>query len=170
MVTSIPMWKASFLLAPLLAGCVEETRPERYPVLGRVTFEGAPVSDGTVMFHHRDTTAGGKIGADGRFRVTGAGLKPGTYHVAILPPDPFLNSPPNFRDGPPRQRPEFPEFPQKYRSPLSSGIEVVVEETDNYFQLSMLKPTPEEIAAEDEKAQRGRQDDAGQQETLEPLE
>lgn len=144
----VPVPIVLLVFAAALAGCGEPPRPTHYPVRGQVTFEGKPVSGGTVMFHHRDRAGGAAIGSDGSFSVSGAGLIPGEYYVSVTPPDPF-DTPPTYRpDGVPREPREFPNFPQKYRTPLDSGLEAVVEEKENYFQFVMVKQTDDESADE----------------------
>lgn len=127
-------------LLSLLAACSgcgrERPPPTSFPVSGLVTFEGQPITGGTVTFYHRSRNGGGLIGTDGRFSVNGDGLPPATYYVAITPPDPFASPP--VPGAAPRERPQFPEIPEKYRTPIGSGIELEVKAETNYFVLNMV--------------------------------
>ncbi len=125
------------------SGCSHEPPPPTvFPVSGLVTFEGQPITGGTVTFYHSSRNGGGPIGPDGTFQVNGEGLPPAVYYVAITPPDPFTTPPvPN---APPRELPKFPEIPEKYRTPIGSGIEVEVKAEPNYFVLKLERqPDPE---------------------------
>jgi hypothetical protein len=70
------------------AGC--GSRPAVYPVKGRVTFNGQPVTTGTVAFHATDDKVPlvrGQLQADGSFELTtyrpGDGAPPGKYQVTV---------------------------------------------------------------------------------------
>lgn len=137
----------------LTAGCQKEEQRSHFPVSGYVTFEGKAVNGGTVTFHRTDTSGGGEIDSRGYFTVNGDGLKPGEYFVAIIPPAPF-DTPPTFAvDGPPRVAREFPEFPCKYRSPVTSEFRVSVQEVNNVFRFEMVRPTGDDDSAESESAE-----------------
>ena len=75
------------LLPALLAGC-GDGRPERVPVSGRVTYQGEPVTTGTVYFWpEQGPQARGTIGPDGRYRLRTFekedGAVPGKHTVTI---------------------------------------------------------------------------------------
>jgi len=46
------MWTMWIMILLVLAGCARSTRnePSRYPVTGKVTLDGTPLSEGTVYF------------------------------------------------------------------------------------------------------------------------
>lgn len=57
------------LCLSLLAGC-GDGRPERVPVTGRVTYQGEPVTNGTIYFWPDDgPQARGNIAPDGSYRL-----------------------------------------------------------------------------------------------------
>ena len=76
------------LLALLLAGC---TSYERMPVEGSVTFDGAPVDGGHILFvpetngsKQTHLTSGSARIMDGKYALSGPkGLYPGSYNVLI---------------------------------------------------------------------------------------
>ena len=125
-----------------VCGCSEPAPPEVFPVNGRVTFEGQPVSGGDVMFYHASRSAGGPLDADGNFSVLGEGLPPATYHVAITPKPPFA-TPPMPGDAP-REKREFPEFPDKYRTPGGSAFTATVDRETTYLEFDTARqPEPD---------------------------
>jgi hypothetical protein len=70
-----------------LSGC-GSGRPKPYPTTGRITYQGKPVSEGTIVFHPaHGRPAVGVIAADGSYRLTtfeqGDGALPGRYAVTI---------------------------------------------------------------------------------------
>lgn len=140
------------------SGCSSEPPPPAaFPVSGLVTFEGQPITGGTVTFYHSSRNGGGPIGPDGTFQVNGEGLPPAVYYVAITPPDPFATPPvPN---APPREQPKFPEIPEKYRTPIGSGIEVEVKAEPNYFVLNLERQADPEIGDEPASVPLGTGDD-----------
>lgn len=71
----------------LWAGCGPR-RPRTAPVRGRVTFDGAPVTEGRIFFHPEEgRPAIGKLESDGMYELTtfkaGDGALPGRYRVVI---------------------------------------------------------------------------------------
>ena len=103
-----------------------------------------------MTFYHRSRNGGGLIGPDGRFSVNGDGLPPDKYFVAITPPDPF--STPPVPGAAPRVRPEFPEIPEKYRTPIGSGIELEVKAEPNYFVLNMVRPDEVDVDSQTDES------------------
>jgi hypothetical protein len=94
-----PNWQAS-----------GETPPGLGTLDVSVTFRGKPLAGGSVTFHP-DATAGGRrfglvLGPDGKFPI--AGIEPGRYRVTIVAP------------------PGFPELPQQYTAPATSGLMVEI--------------------------------------------
>lgn len=74
-------------MATVLCGCRGETGPERVVVSGTVTFNGKPISDGTIQFVPIPScpvpAAGGAI-VNGAYKVDGHGGVPvGTHKVRI---------------------------------------------------------------------------------------
>ena len=94
------------------------------------------------------------------------GLPPADYFVAITPPVPFASPP--VPGAPPREQPQFDEFPERYRTPIGSGFEVTVKEEDNFFVFNMVRQSETEEPADfpvDEDAGDGAGDGAGDSET-----
>jgi predicted small lipoprotein YifL len=100
------------------AGC-GKSGPVRFPVTGEVTFEGQPVTEGTVSFVSKETgtASAAALDASGRFEIPD-GLPAGRYVVAVAPP------PPEEVGGAPAADPprEYPNIPQKYRSDTTSDL------------------------------------------------
>jgi hypothetical protein len=117
----------------LLAGC--STRPPLGKVTGQVTFRGAPVSEGCIIF--TDDGQGlsyvSDLDGEGRFVfqvAQGYGLPPGNYAVAIRPPRP---SKPSLEYVAPKMdaNKEYPNIPKQYREPKTSGLAAVVKAGGN---------------------------------------
>jgi len=113
-------------VAVMLSGC-GDAGPKRYPVRGRVTYEGKPVTTGNVTFvPEHGPMAGGTIGPDGSYTLQAVA---GTHRVAVkaVPaPPPGMN---------PMQNPEgyvppAPLVPAKYNRTATSGLTVEVKATD----------------------------------------
>jgi hypothetical protein len=113
----------------LLTGCW--ARPPLGKVTGQVTFRGAPVREGCVIFS--DDRQGlsyiSDLDAEGRFVfqvAQGYGLPPGTYAVAIRPPRP---SKPSLEYVAPKMEAnkEYPDIPMPYREEQTSGFSAVVQ-------------------------------------------
>lgn len=112
------------LTSLLLGGCGGSGKPEG-SVAGKVTYNGNPVTSGTVNFL---STAG--VGADaqiknGAYQVNGP-LAAGEYSVYLAPPLP-TPQPPGTKVAPP---PQF-EVPAKYQDAKQSGLKVVVKAGKN---------------------------------------
>ncbi|MDB5339948.1 MAG: hypothetical protein JWN70_5567 [Planctomycetaceae bacterium] len=108
------------LAGMLLSGCGGSGKPEG-SVAGKVTYNGNPVTSGTVNFL---STAG--VGAqakinNGAYQVNGP-LATGEYSVYVAPPLP-TPQPPGTKPVPP---PKF-EVPAKYQDAKQSGLKVTVK-------------------------------------------
>jgi hypothetical protein len=134
-VTTSPLLLA---VAMLIAGCSTSNNPKTYPVTGKVTYRGQPVTSGMVLLTPEGSghAATGNLDKDGSFRLTtfqkDDGAVPGKYQVAVqVFPD----------DGAGLPGAEFagkkPPVPQKYMSPQSSGLiaEIKVGENNLDFPL-----------------------------------
>lgn len=117
-------------------GCNRSSDGPIGQISGTVTYEGRPVSEGMVCF---SSGANGvfinvPLQEDGTYvviRAKGQGLPVGNYLVTVIPPPP---------DGPmvPGKVPQkYPNIPQKYRNPKTSGLSFAVEEKDNRFDIQM---------------------------------
>lgn len=126
-----------------IAGCSGEGPDyETGQVSGTVTFDGKPVTEGSVTFHSEELGTGGTadLGSGGTFTVRGAegaGLRVGSYVVRISPP------PQDFGDGDPNKPAptiapkEFPNIPEKYRDSKTSGLKADVKAGPNEFKFEM---------------------------------
>ena len=109
---------AALMLAGL--GCSSGEGP--ITVHGKVTFQGQPVSEGTVQFNDEKTGRGAEaeLRPDGSYETT---LPAGEYTVLIVPPLLSVES----KTGPPD--PQFKKvrnIPNKYRSTVTSGLTATV--------------------------------------------
>ncbi len=90
----LDLLRRGVLMVPMLglvAGCSDDDLGRRYPVTGRVTRQGQPVTKGTVNFMPVDLAssraASGEIQSDGSYSLTtkypGDGALVGDYRVVI---------------------------------------------------------------------------------------
>ncbi len=111
---------------------------ERGNVVGRVTFQGKPVTNARVVFCDPEygTYITAALDADGRFEMRtaeGPGLWVGPYKVTIVPE---LEEPPIGPAPPPKPRPA-PPVPPKYMDPRTTPLVVDVEETNDPFEFDL---------------------------------
>ena len=106
----------------LWSGC---SGPPQAVVRGTVTLDGKPLDAGLVVFEAAGRSYSGPIGSDGGYELRYQGkaaILPGTYGVAVLPPQPELVADPKTTElravNPVDQR----RYPDRYRSPATSGI------------------------------------------------
>ena len=75
----------SFIICLILAGCGSGSKVR---LAGEVTFEGQPLSKGTIVFTPVDTSAGPSTGADivdGRYDIpSDVGVTPGTIYLVQI--------------------------------------------------------------------------------------
>lgn len=132
---------AALLLAAATGCCVLGCGKGKVlgPVSGNVTFQGKPVTEGSVLFRNEEKgvymTA--KLDQAGHYEVkqpTGDGLPPGDYAVSVNPPvvdAPMAGSGQSFR------MPTFPNIPIKYRDAKTSGVSVTVPEEGTTLDIEM---------------------------------
>lgn len=118
----------------LVAGCSRE----RGSVVGRVTFQGKPVTGARIVFSDPEygTYITAALDADGRFEMRtaeGPGLWVGTYKVTIVPE---LEDPPIGPAPPPKPRTP-PPVPPKYMDPRTTPLIVDVDETNKPFEFDL---------------------------------
>lgn len=108
-------------------------------VYGKVTFRGQPVSEGQIQFSNSQLgvymTA--DIQADGTYEVIcaqGAGLPPGSYQTAVMPPPHDL---PLGSFVPKPRKASYPEIPTKYHDAATSGLTLTVTSDGNQFDVDM---------------------------------
>jgi hypothetical protein len=127
-------------LASLIAsigGCNESEPLGR--IRGRVTFQGAPVTEGLIVFNNaqKGVFMTAVLNNDGSYVVTsgtGPGLPLGEYRVMVTPPVDEAILGPNFEPPPPKP---FPNIPQRYRDVNTSGLALKVAEGENVFDVDM---------------------------------
>jgi hypothetical protein len=68
----------------LFSGCMGGDTGGRYPVSGKVTFQGQPLKSGSIEFTTDSGERGGASIVDGAYDIPGQnGLMPGTYTVRV---------------------------------------------------------------------------------------
>ena len=127
-----PLLSAALLSGFFSLGCTPQ--PPLGKAVGRVTFRGAPVTAGAVIFSNEGEGAAyaSHLQPDGSFRfevAAGYGLPPGAYAVAIGPPQPKPSL--EMELSPPESPGEFPAIPSHFWDPATSGLTAVVKEGDN---------------------------------------
>lgn len=137
----MPKKKYHFLLAIALvglAGCGDGRG--LMPASGVITYEGKPVTTGTVVFYPaKGRPASAEIRDDGSFELssynTGDGLPPGNYTVCVTSVENTVEG--NF-DNPGRQMPVRFLVPEKYCYPESSPIEIeVAKAKEHKFEIDL---------------------------------
>jgi hypothetical protein len=120
-----------WLALAVMAGCGATAEP-RGRVSGKVTFQKKPVTEGIVAFANAEKAVymNANIKADGSYKLLaakGPGLPVGEYQVAVSPPTQ------DFQTGPVERanRKQFPNIPQKYRDPKTSGLKLTVKAGEN---------------------------------------
>lgn len=119
------------LLALTIVGCGGQPVGK---VAGKVTYKGAPVTEGSIIFQNADGTVAlsSNLGPDGSYAVTSAdrdGLPPGDYKVAVSPGKigsgeaPLVVAP--GEAAPP------PTIPTKYHSIDTTDLKASVKAGDN---------------------------------------
>ncbi|WP_437186968.1 carboxypeptidase-like regulatory domain-containing protein [Planctomicrobium sp. SH668] len=126
-------------VAILMAGCGSST--PNGVVSGKVTFEGEPVTEGSVLFVPQDTKFGGEapINADGSYSIKTqiGGLPPGKYLVAVQLPRVEMGA---TKRSPGTMMPkEVDNIPKIYRSSKTSGLEIQVPAGGVSFDIAMKK-------------------------------
>lgn len=114
--------RATLLLVIVAAGC---GRPPQAIVRGSVTVDGRPVATGRIVFEREGRAYMTTISPEGRYELqTGdrPGFVPGTYSVAVLPPEPEFVADPKTTDlrqvNPVDQR----RYPERFRAAATSGV------------------------------------------------
>jgi hypothetical protein len=112
----------------LALGCGEQAAPQLAVVRGLVTFRGAPLPGGLVVFTPDDDYGGrgpcatGTIGHDGRYALATdgvAGVVPGRHRVTVVGPDSW-------------------RLPDKFLDPQASGLRAeVLAGRENIFEFKL---------------------------------
>jgi major membrane immunogen (membrane-anchored lipoprotein) len=138
----------------LVVGCGDSTGlPKRYPVSGKVTYNGEPVKSGTIVFEPSDISSGrfgnGTI-EDGYYKLSTSGegpdgALPGDYKIIIISKSvDMAQVEANRKGGAGRQDDVFKaekkaksNVPQKYARSDTSGLTAKVEEKSNTFDFTL---------------------------------
>lgn len=121
-----------------LTGCGGEPLGE---VQGRVTLNGQPITQGSVVFENLEAgiSVNAPLDANGRFEVRTyeqAGLPPGTYQVAVSPRG-FQEEHEAIAVDPDAHAANSPMIPTKYHLPATSGLTFEVQAGANDFDLKL---------------------------------
>ncbi len=119
-------------------GCGGSSEPvvEVITINGKVTFEGAPVTEGSVQFEDSSTgiSSSAELGAEGAYTLETA---TGDYKVTVTPPWIEIDLGP---DSPPEEDyKEVDNIPQKYRQTNSTDLTAKVTEAGQTIDFD-LKP------------------------------
>lgn len=128
-------------LPTLVVGCGGSGGPEMARVSGKVTYQGKPLTKGTISFISVDpngTNANSVIGPDGSYSLQTTnpndGAVVGEYRVIVSDIDPnALNTP---APGEPVKKQER-TIPEKYEKPDTSGLTKKVESGSNTFDIAL---------------------------------
>jgi hypothetical protein len=122
------------------AGCADDGLGKRYPVRGKVTYNGKPVTKGSIALTPVDDSgrsASGTIRPDGSYEITtlspGDGALPGKYYVTVQAFDrdsskvqqPIPGGPINLIQL--MRTPQKPLIPAKYSVPQTSRLTLEVK-------------------------------------------
>jgi hypothetical protein len=102
-----------------------------------VTFDGSPVTEGTVTFLNptEGGTAEAQISATGSYKVQ-TGVAPGDYLVVISPPMEMKDTDPGKSPPAPVEKPA-PNIPPKYRMQGTTPLRASVKPGTNEFNFDM---------------------------------
>lgn len=128
-------WLA-FAALILVGGC---GGPPRAAVRGTVTIDGRPLTAGRIVFEQDGRSHMAQIGADGGFELRGVagGIAPGTYSVAVLPPEPEFVPQPNSTDMRLVNPPDPRLYPVRYRVAATSGITKTVNPGESTIDVEL---------------------------------
>lgn len=118
----------------LISGCGGEPEIPTGQVKGKVSYEGAPVTEGVISFYSSELGVGASadLTEGGLYSITDP-LKTGKYAVTVLPPP---EAPP--QDAiPVSTKKEYKNIPLIYRDPKKSNLEFEISEGENSFDLNM---------------------------------
>ncbi len=115
-----------------------ENAPRGIPrgeVSGKITFQGAPVTEGTVTFYSDKTgiAAPADLDSNGSFTISN-GIEVGSYAVMIAPP--IIE---DVAGAPPTKKAEktYDNIPKKYRASETSGLQAEVKKGRNEYVFNM---------------------------------
>jgi len=132
------LFSSVLVVACVGLGCARQEGPKTYPVRGKVSYRGQPVTSGLVLLTPQEQghAATGELAADGTFALTTFrkhdGAVPGKYRVAIqVFPSEGAGLPGAEFGG------KRPPIPPKYFTPDSSGLSAEIKAGDNFLDLAL---------------------------------
>lgn len=134
---------AAVVLAGMAAGCGGTDGPELARVTGTVSYQGTPLTKGTISFQPTDPNgnpAVGTIESDGTYSLQttepGDGARLGSYNVAIRSVEGEPEVPLDYI---PKKKPPAPKslIPEKYANPMVSGLTATVESGSNTINFDL---------------------------------
>jgi hypothetical protein len=118
------LWLMALALGAGAAGCGDNDGPAAVPVRGTVTYQGKPVTKGSVQFLPESGRGAFGTIEDGKFVLStygnNDGAIPGKHRVAVISSEPDIKK---RKDG---DTGEKYLIPQRFASPDSSGVQVDV--------------------------------------------
>ena len=136
----MPKLALAALLALSGAGCGAKSEfPETFPVSGKVTYKGQPVTKGTVTFQpDQGQPATGAIQPDGTYQLSTFaekdGALPGHHKVMIIANDADPNLMPGSSPG---YKPPKDLIPKKYNNRETSGLEATVSKDKTAYDFDL---------------------------------
>lgn len=121
-------YRLATLALVMLWGC---SRSDVGRVTGKVTLDGQPLSQGTVVFEDaaKGISVNAELRSDGSYEARTydkAGLPPGSYQVAVTPRTLGSGETPLIAGPPSAEVPPESPIPAKYRDVKTSGLTVTV--------------------------------------------
>lgn len=130
----VAVWLFIFLMG--VTGCKNtNSQPSGVKIEGTVSYQGKPISEGTIHFSDQSQGTGGSatIGADGHY-ISNSTLPYGDYDVSIQPPLIEIQVP---NAAPTEGFKEMPEIPKKFRSAVTSGLTANISATSTIFDFDL---------------------------------
>jgi len=136
--TSLLKALGSCLLVISLMGCGSSGEPsvDVITINGTVTFEGSPITEGTIQFEDSSTgiSSSAELGTDGTYSME---IANGNYKVTVTPPWVEVDMGP---DSPPQEDyKEVDNIPQQYRQTTTTDLTATVTEAGQTIDFD-LKP------------------------------
>lgn len=130
----------SIVVILVLPSCGGDAGPATFPVSGKVTYRGKPVTTGTIVFNPAGTGLAlveGTIQPDGTYRLKSAdgveGAAPGEYRVTVHAFTPGVGE----EGVDANYKPPQPLVPAKYGSLDATPLTRNVEAKDNVLELAL---------------------------------
>ena len=145
------VWGVSLVLAGVLVGCGGGSnlpKGQTGTVRGRISFQGNPVPEGSIVTFMRESDgamAVGKTDSNGEYLLRmkdGVKIVVGEYRVCITPPNVAENLDQDqvmemHMSGKLKNPADVKEIPERYRSPEKSTLVCVVDPGSNEFDVDM---------------------------------